>query len=894
MSLESTEQRRLAAIMFTDIVGYSALTQRNESLALSLLSEHNRIIRATLVPHHGTEIKTVGDAFLVEFGSALDAVRCAIAIQAALQAHNTSDGAEAIHVRIGIHLGDVVYREGDVFGDGVNIAARIQSLADAGEICVSEDVARQVQNKLDVPMVNLGQRTLKNIQLPVDVYKLQLRKATPALAISGAENVAKRWVQPTGIAVAVTLAIVLTAYAAWAFIDRGQRAAFVAQTLPQIEKLARESKFSQAFKLAREVQSAGGAGAVSEEVWKSMSREVSVNSQPEKAVVSFRQFGSQDDWIELGATPLRKARVPNGPLHWRARLEKYRPANFITQAPGTDLKFELRGEDAPDADMVLVPAGDMQLWSLGDVVIQPKVALGAFLIDRTEVTNQEFARFVKAGGYEREDYWKHPFKDGSTVLSFAAAMGRFRDTTGRPGPASWRLGSYPDGEETLPVRGLSWYEAAAYAVFAGKELPTIYHWYRADTAGDLLLLPGLVLPDSNFESHEQGPRAATSMSAMSAYGAVDMAGNVREWVSNATYNDAHITVGGAWTEPSYLYLSPERRSAFDRSAENGVRCIKRVGKIEADAVANQPLPLRIKIDAASRKPVSDQLYEVFTRFFERQPVPLDPQVESSDESAPHWIKQKISFAAGYGGERLTAWLFLPKVSKPPYQVMIQMGGAAIWVARSSANQRDMSGWIPAESLIRSGRAVLLPLWKGSYERADGFNPRFSSQAVFREHVIQWTKELRQSVDYLSTRADIDASKIGYLGLSFGATFAPQFIALEPRLKTGIILLAGMRMTFHAHLGELPPEIDIATYAPRVKMPMLMLNGQHDAINPYETSQLPLFRLLGTPPELKRHTVFPGGHSVSGWTDELIREELDWLDQRFGPPVLASTKEAPRQ
>ncbi len=877
--------------MFTDIVGYSALTQRNEALALSLLSEHNRLIRETLAAHHGTEIKTVGDAFLVEFSSALDAVRCAVAIQAALQARNAIASAEPIDVRIGIHLGDVVYREGDVFGDGVNIAARIQSLGDAGEICISEDVARQVQNKLDVPMINLGQRALKNIKLPVDVYKLQLPKATPAATISSPENAARRWARPAGIAVAVMLAVALAAYATWAFIDRGQRAAFVAQTLPQIEKLARESKFSQAFKLAREVQRAGGAGAVSEEIWKSISRETSVTSQPDKVVVSVRKFGSQDQWIELGATPLQKARVPNGPLHWRAQLEKHVPANFITQAPGTDVKFELFGEDAPDRDMVLVPAGDMQLWSLGEVVIQPKVALGAFLIDRSEVTNLEFARFVKAGGYDRETYWKHPFKHGSTVLSFAAAMERFRDTTGRPGPATWRLGSYLDGEAALPVRGLSWHEAAAYSVFAGKELPTIYHWYRADTAGDLLLLPGLVLPGSNFEGHAQGPRPATSTSAMSAFGAVDMAGNVREWVSNATDNDDHITVGGAWTEPSYLYLSPERRSAFDRSAENGFRCIKRVGKFEADAVASLALPLRITRDAASSKPVPDQLYAVFTRFFERQPVPLDPQVESSDESSPHWIKQKISFAAGYGGERLTAWLFLPKAAKPPYQVMIQMGGAAIWVARSSANQRDMNGWIPAESLIRSGRAVLLPLWKGSYERADGFNPRLSSQAVFREHVIQWAKELRQSVDYLSTRADIDASKIGYLGISFGATFAPQFIALEPRLKTGIILLGGMRMTFHAHLGELPPEIDIATYAPRVKMPMLMLTGRHDAINPYETSQLPLFRLLGTPPELKRHTVFPGGHSVSGWTDELIREELDWLDRQFGPPGSASAKQA---
>ena len=205
MSQESADQRRLAAIMFTDIVGYSALTQRNEDMALSLLSEHNRIIRAALPVHRGKEIKTVGDAFLVEFASALDAVRCAIAIQHALHDRNAVTGDEAIHVRIGIHLGDVVYRDGDVFGDGVNIASRIQSLAEAGGICVSQDVARQVQNKLDVALHNLGRGVLKNIVLPVDVYAVQMpwsagilvdktaslpaRRRIPIIAVAGVSMV---------------------------------------------------------------------------------------------------------------------------------------------------------------------------------------------------------------------------------------------------------------------------------------------------------------------------------------------------------------------------------------------------------------------------------------------------------------------------------------------------------------------------------------------------------------------------------------------------------------------------------------------------------------------------------------------------------------------------------
>jgi adenylate cyclase len=171
----AAEVRRLSVIMFTDMVGYSSLTQRNEALALELLDEHCRIVRPILARHGGREIKTIGDAFLVEFSSALAAARCAVEIQQAHHARNaiTATGRQ-IQIRIGLHAGDVVCRGNDVFGDGVNIAARIEPLAEAGGICVSEDVARQVQNKLGCPLMRLGAGELKNITLSVNIYRVVL------------------------------------------------------------------------------------------------------------------------------------------------------------------------------------------------------------------------------------------------------------------------------------------------------------------------------------------------------------------------------------------------------------------------------------------------------------------------------------------------------------------------------------------------------------------------------------------------------------------------------------------------------------------------------------------------------------------------------------------------
>ncbi|NNM04577.1 MAG: prolyl oligopeptidase family serine peptidase [Gemmatimonadetes bacterium] len=231
--------------------------------------------------------------------------------------------------------------------------------------------------------------------------------------------------------------------------------------------------------------------------------------------------------------------------------------------------------------------------------------------------------------------------------------------------------------------------------------------------------------------------------------------------------------------------------------------------------------------------MSDEVYGVFERFFESEPVPLEPAIEEEDHSSPHWIRQRLSFAAGYGDDRVTALLYLPKSAKPPYQTMVFMGGAGSFSQRPSTSEDLIQNWSRMEYLIRGGRAVLFPLWNGSYERGDKFSPTGSGAVAFREKTIEWVKELRQSVDYLETRDYIDPDKIGFEGTSYGA---------------------------------------------------LMMNGRYDPIFPYESSQLPMFEALGTPDTQKRFLTFPSGHSSYGWNSELYREGISWLDQLFGKPL----------
>lgn len=169
----SGPHRRLAAIMFTDIVGFAALTQRDEERALSLLESHNRLLRPIFPRFHGTEVKAIGDSFLVEFESALEAANCALELQRALRSHNDASPSSPIEVRIGIHLGDVVHSAGDIFGDAVNIASRIEPLAAPGGICVSEAVYEQIRSKLTASFELLPPTDLKNIGQPIGVYRLE-------------------------------------------------------------------------------------------------------------------------------------------------------------------------------------------------------------------------------------------------------------------------------------------------------------------------------------------------------------------------------------------------------------------------------------------------------------------------------------------------------------------------------------------------------------------------------------------------------------------------------------------------------------------------------------------------------------------------------------------------
>jgi adenylate cyclase len=171
----SQSERRLAAIMFTDIVGYTALGQKDEPLSFAVVEAQQKLLRPVLAKHGGREVKTMGDAFLVEFASAIEAVRCAYDIQRSVREFNlTLSSEKRVHIRVGIHLGEVVEKEGDIYGDAVNVASRIQPLAEDGGVCLTQQVYDQVHSKLEFPLTSIGSKSLKNVSAPMEVYRMEM------------------------------------------------------------------------------------------------------------------------------------------------------------------------------------------------------------------------------------------------------------------------------------------------------------------------------------------------------------------------------------------------------------------------------------------------------------------------------------------------------------------------------------------------------------------------------------------------------------------------------------------------------------------------------------------------------------------------------------------------
>jgi hypothetical protein len=657
------------------------------------------------------------------------------------------------------------------------------------------------------------------------------------------------------LAAALALGLALVAAGSWLWL-RSSRTRWAREVaIPEIVRLTEKEQWTSALLLAQKAAQYIPEDAQLQQWSKTWSAPATIQTDPPGASIYFKDYMHPDsDWVLWGTSPLENVRVPINLLRIRITKDGYEPVEGTRLPRRPQYKLHKAG-DTPSG-MVFVPGGAYQFRN------SPEVTLEDYWIDRFEVTNKEFQKFVDQGGYQKREYWKEPFLKDGRITPFEEAMIEFRDSTGRPGPATWELGRYLAGKDDFPVNGVSWYEAAAYAAFAGKSLPTVYHWHNAagypSTNSDILRL-------SNYQG--AGPARVGSFTGVSPYGAYDMAGNVAEWSWNARGATRYVH-GGAWSDPNYVFGgNSDAQSPFSRRPTSSFRCAKYVGPVSEALTA--PVDLWYSRDYSKEKPADDATFRAFQSFYRYDHTDLKSAVEKVDDSSEFWREETVTFNAAYGGERVIAHLFLPKNAKPPYQTVI-------WFPGQSA--LGLSAILPSEFrwfdfVIRGGRALLYPVYKGIYQRR--IEASYQTPSVRRDLTVQWSKDLGRSIDYLETRPDIDKTRLAYYALSRGATDGPIYAALEPRIKTMVLLAGGFT------LGRPMPEVDPINFAPRAKIPVLMLNGRLDFNYPLELSQKYLFRYLGAPEKDKRHVLFEGGHAPVQ-IQPVIKETLAWLDHYLGP------------
>jgi dienelactone hydrolase len=662
----------------------------------------------------------------------------------------------------------------------------------------------------------------------------------------------KRWqVAVAGLALVATTAAVVVEYRS------AERHRWVReQALPRIASLIKQERFAVAFPLIETAERYLPGDPEVEQTVGAATRVVSILSSPAGATVEVKDYADpSEDWLALGTTPLEHVRIPGGYL----RLKTAKPGlTDVTTAPlfADTLDVDLERVAKAPPGMVPVPGGK---WKDAPAFLGWISAnLPPFFIDRYEVTNREYQAFVDKGGYSNPAYWKQPFVRDGRTLDFAEAMAPFRDSTGRPGPATWEGGHYPNGKADFPVSGVSWYEAAAYAEFAGKKLPTLMQFLKVAPIG----LDKYTIPLSN-ESTNLAP--VGQYQALGPYGTYDTVGNAREWQWNATGAGDRLRFLLGRLASSY---GPEALPPFDRSALNGFRLVVNDGPVPDDALAPREL---LERDFSKVKPASDDVFAAYRAMYGYDKTPLDAVVEPAPDGSEDWTREKITFNAAYGHERMAAYLYLPERVKPPFQTVVFFPSARVNDLPSSKDLGDLSFF---DYVVKSGRAVIYPIYQYLYERAAGRPPN-PGEMLERDTIIAWSKDVGRSIDYLQTRRDIDTSRLAYLGVSQGAADGVILAALEKRF-TAVVLLDGGFFQNTPVAG-----IDQVDFAPRLTKPVLMVNGRYDPVFTVKNSQEPLFDMLGTPAADKRHVVFDTPHDVRLRQDDLVREVLGWYDKYLG-------------
>ena len=690
----------------------------------------------------------------------------------------------------------------------------------------------------------------------------------------------------------VVAALLVLCAGGW-FAWRAANVRWARARIAQVVALAEAGRYLDAYDLGVTVESRLPGDPAIAKALSAISDTISVSTEPAGAAVYLKPFTAGNAASAarrlLGTSPIAGIRIARGEYVLSMEKDGYAPvertisgvasrAGALTiTPPPIRVQQRLLPASAVPARMVFVPGGDYRLISWSRPTDR-RVRLDDYFIDKYEVSNQEYKEFINAGGYVKREFWKNPFvKDGRTI-SWDEAMGTLVDRTGLAGPRTWSNQSVPDGKADHPVTDITWYEAAAYAVFRGKRLPTIFQWEKAarngyaPPAGVAAMPWGPFYPgDPLTERANFGTApwpAASAAYGMSTFGAYNMAGNVAEWTLNDS-SDGFLATGGAWGDPTYMFSQFGGRPGFFSSEKLGFRC----ARVALDSAGDQGA-MRIELDreVPQYTSPSPEAFAKLASSYSYTATPLEARIEQTTET-PEWKREKITFT-GANGARAIAYLYLPHHTRRPLQVMHYVPAGDVDGGFRSLPDAMEDRMAP---FIRGGRAAFGVVLEGYIERLRpaGFVRPEITTVEFADIVVNRVTDLRRGLDYLETRSDIDMSRLAVLAPSAGSTLGLILGGLETRYRAFVFIGAGLPEYYRAISAAANP----INFAGRIRAPKLILQGRYDEDTPLRTATEPFFKLLSEP---KRLTLFDGGHVPS--VEVVMSSTSAWLDDQLGRVV----------
>ena len=579
------------------------------------------------------------------------------------------------------------------------------------------------------------------------------------------------------------------------------------------------------------------------------------------------RYGRDSVWNYVGIAPIDTIYVPN------LRFENDFNLKLVTddiEYIGEDEEsgtFSLRYlDETPEryifknsikSERMFFPCCD-----LGEVDIE------AFAISKYEVSNLEFKEFVDGGGYENPDFWDFPIIIKGKKYTYKNTISNFTDKFGKFGPANWSYGQFPSGRGNFPVSHISWFEARAYANYKGRKLPNLFQWlYSAKLSGwDLIQLPNLDKVNfNNYGTVEIDEQIKGSKLIP------NIAGNVREWVTNPDSDFNYSALGGSYNDPTYSFNSYYSLSPFVRTSENGFRLVKSFSKNDKiqDALTIKYDKNYIR-DFDKEEDVSDEIFQYYKSQFDFEDYPMEVLLENIPTTERGYKIERFEMDTPYkSDERLFGFIIYKSKFKNNLKPIINYPTAGGLFDKTTENLKK---YLIRDSkfLLDEGYAVIFPVYHSTYSRnrtIDTWWPNKSEE--YKQTILKIGKDFKRVIDYIKTRNEFDISRLSYQGYSWGSVSSNYLLAIDERVKSASIFVGGLM------LQKSKKEIEPHIYLRRIKIPILHIVGKSDGFFDHEKSFKPWNKLIGTPEKDKTNIILENtGHGLP--KDTIIKYQLEFL------------------